>query len=320
VKSFPQLVAFGMRHLRRLRVELMLETRVTGATATDVYLSNGESVPTRTIVSTVGMRANPLAERLEVERDDFGRILTEADLSVPGCEGLWAVGDCAAVPHPDGGTCPPVALYAGHQGTRVGRNVVRSVQGRRPKPYRKAVRMQGVSIGGRAAVGEIRGVGLKGRLPWLMWRFVLRRVIPTRDRRVRVAVDWLLTPFLGRDIVQLGPSERDDYDVRHTVFQPGEPLAARDRPLRFVHILVEGEAEVVRAGEPVALLGPGDHCGRKWLELHDADAVRARTLVRTVTLRSDEANRLQDVLLSTERLVADTRSHTVLDRSKLEAG
>jgi mannose-6-phosphate isomerase-like protein (cupin superfamily) len=297
----------------------MLETRVVGATATDVYLSNGTSVPTRTIVSTVGMRANPLVEALEVERDGRGRVVTDAFLRVPGREGLWAVGDCAAIPHPDGGTCPPVALYAGHQGLRVGRNVVRAVRGARLKPYRKAVRMQGVSIGGRTAVGEIRGIGLRGRIPWLIWRLVLRRVVPTRERRVRVAVDWLLTPFLGRDIVQVGPTDRDDYDVRHTVFQPGEALVERDRPVRFVHIVVEGEADVLRGGEVVGSIGAGDHCGRKWLELREADAVRARTLVRTVSLRSDEANRLQDVLLSTERLVADTRSQPVLDRSALEA-
>ena len=319
VKSFPRLVEFGTRHLRRLGVELMLETRVVGATATDVYLSNGASVPTRTIVSTVGMRPNPLVEALGVERDRRGRVVTDAFLRVPGREGLWAVGDCAAIPHPDGGTCPPVALYAGHQGLRVGRNVVRAVRGARLKPYRKAVRMQGVSIGGRTAVGEIRGIGLRGRIPWLIWRLVLRRVVPTRERRVRVAVDWLLTPFLGRDIVQVGPTDRDDYDVRHTVFQPGEALVERDRPVRFVHIVVEGEADVLRGGEVVGSIGAGDHCGRKWLELREADAVRARTLVRTVSLRSDEANRLQDVLLSTERLVADTRSQPVIDRSALEA-
>ena len=319
VRSYPKLVEFGMSHLRKLGVELMLETRVVGATATDVYLSNGTSVPTRTIVSTVGMKANPLVEALDVERDERGRIVTDAYLGVLGREGLWAVGDCAAVPHPDGGTCPPVALYARYQGFHAGRNIARAASGRPLEPYRKAVRMQGISIGARTAVGEIRGIGLKGRIPWLIWRIVIRRVVPTRDRRVRVAVDWLLTPFLGRDIVQVGPADRDDYDVRHTVFQPGEALVERDRPVRFVHIVVEGEADVLRGGEVVGSIGAGDHCGRKWLELREADTVRARTLVRTVSLRADEANRLQDVLLSTERLVADTRSQPVIDRSTLEA-
>jgi hypothetical protein len=51
-----------------------------------------------------------------------------------------------------------------------------------------------------------------------------------------------------------------------------------------------------------------------------ADAVKARTLVRTVSLRADEANRLQEVLLSSERLVAVTGAIPVVDRETLEAG
>ena len=37
-----------------------------------------------------------------------------------------------------------------------------------------------------------------------------------------------------------------------------------------------------------------------------AEAARALSLVRTVALHEDQANQLQDVLLSTERIVART--------------
>jgi NADH dehydrogenase len=321
-KSFPKLVEFATKHIQKLGCEPMLETRVVGATSTEVYLSNGEHVPTRTIISTVGTKPNPLLDTLGVERDSRGRIVVDDFLHVKGWDNVWAVGDCAAVPHPDGGTCPPVALYAEQQGLHAGRNLVRTARGRTLKPYRKAVRKQGISIGGRTAVGEIRGVGLKGMLPWLIWRAVISRVVPSWDRRIRIAADWLIWPFVGRDIVQVGPSERDDYDVRHNVFQPGESIVERRRPVRFVHVLVEGTADLVRnrAGgfEVVGAIGPGDHCGRKWLELQDLDAVRARSLVRTLSLRADEANRLQDLLSSTDRLVAQTGSFETIDRTLLE--
>lgn len=321
-KAFPDLVAYGTRHIGKLGCELMLETRVAGATAEEVYLTNGEHVPTRTIISTVGTKPNPVVEALDVEKDARGRIVTDELLRVRGRDNVWAVGDCASIPHPDGGTCPPVALYAEQQGLHVGRNVARAVRGERPRPYRKAVRKQGISIGGRTAVGEIRGVPLKGHLPWLVWRAVIWRVIPSWDRRLRAIADWLIWPLVGRDIVPVGPSEKDDYDVRHNVFQPGETIVERRRPVRFVHVLVEGEADLYRERdgglEPVGVLGPGDHCGRKWLELEGFDAVRARSLVRTVSLRADEANRLQDVLSSTGRIVARTTAQPVFDRSQLE--
>jgi NADH:quinone reductase (non-electrogenic) len=322
VKSFPRLVEFGMRHIEKLGCELMLNTRVAGATSTEVYLSNGEHVPTRTIISTVGTKPNPLFDTLDVERDSRGRIVVDDFLRVKGREDIWAVGDCAAVPHPDGGTCPPVALYAEKQGLHLGGNVARAARGEPLKPYRRAVRIQGISIGGRTAVGEIRGIGLKGKLPWIVWRVVITRVVPSWDRRIRIAADWLIWPVVGRDIVQVGPSEREDYGVRHNVFQPGETIVERRRPVRFVHVIVEGEAELIRgeegAGMAIGAIGPGDHCGRKWLELQELDAVRARSLVRTVSLRAEQANALQDVLLSTKRLVANTGSFRTVDRAQLK--
>ncbi|MGZ4440967.1 MAG: NAD(P)/FAD-dependent oxidoreductase, partial [Gaiellaceae bacterium] len=245
VKSFPKLVEFGTRHIEKLGVELMLETRVVGATPTDVYLDNGTHVPTRTIISTVGTKPNPLLDTLDVERDSRGRVVTDEFLRVKGREDVWAVGDCASIPHPDGGTCPPVALYAEQQGLHVGGNVARAARGEDLKPYRRAVRMQGISIGGRTAVGEIHGVGLKGTMPWIVWRIVISRVVPSWDRRIRIALDWLLWPLVGRDIVQVGPSERDDYDARHNVFQPGETIVEQARPVRFVHIIVEGDADLL---------------------------------------------------------------------------
>jgi CRP-like cAMP-binding protein len=71
-------------------------------------------------------------------------------------------------------------------------------------------------------------------------------------------------------------------------------------------VIVEGEVELVTGEEIVENLRAGDHFGRKSIELSRADTARARTLVRTVALRADQANELQDVLLSTDRIVART--------------
>jgi hypothetical protein len=62
----------------------------------------------------------------------------------------------------------------------------------------------------------------------------------------------------------------------------------------------------MRNGEVMNTIGPGGHFGRKWLEQHGADAVRSRTLVRTLVLHADQANVLQDLLLSSEPLIAKT--------------
>jgi NADH:quinone reductase (non-electrogenic) len=303
VKAFPKLVDFAMRHSCGLGVELMLNTRVAAATPSEVVLSNGAHVPTRTIVSAVGTRPNPLLDQLPFERDDRGRVVVDACLRVPGYDGVWAAGDCAAAPHPKGGTCPPVALYACRLGRQLGENVARVVRGDPPRPSRVNVRMQGVSIGRRTAVGELGGIGLHGLLPWLFWRSVVLSVIPSWDRRVRTVSDWLVWPLVGRDVVQLGSARPDDYEVEHHVFQPGESMLERHRPVRYVHVILEGAAEVTGQAGTIASLNAGDHFNGRVLERHGGDSVRAVTVVRTISLRVEQARRLQQALAAAEPLV-----------------
>jgi NADH dehydrogenase len=324
-RGYPKLVEYGMKHSRKLGVELMLETRVTGATPNEVYLSNGDHIPTRTIVSTVGSKPWPILDEIDLPKDARGRLVTDEFLRVDGRPELWAGGDCGSVPHPKGGTCPPVALFAKKEGQQIGKNIARSLAGKPLRPFRGSVIGQGISIGNRTAVGTLKGIPMKGKLAWLSWRSVVwGYAIPSWDRRFRLLADWLIWPFVGRDIVQMGPSEATAYAVRHHDYQPGEPIAESARPVQLVHIIVEGEVEVYRGrdtgGELLETIGAGDHFGRKWLERRGADAARAKSLVRTLTLHEDQANQLQDVLLSTERIVARTSMMPAVDVEALKRG
>jgi len=307
-RSYPQLVRYGMRHAERLGVELMLETKVVGATPNEVHLSNGQHVPTRTIISTVGTKPVAVLEELPLERDPRGRLVVDEHLRVPGQDDVWAGGDCAAVPHPRGGTCPPVATYAIAHGAHIGRNLSRALTGKPPKPFRSGVIGQAVSIGRRTAVGDVKGVPLRGKVAWLGWRVVGFAIFPSWDRRLHLLADWSVWPLVGRDIVQMTSSLMPDYEVRHNVYQAGEVIAERARPVRYVHVIVEGEVELIGRQETVDTIGPGSHFGRKSLEQAEADVARAKSLVRTVALRAEQANRLQDVLLSTGRIVARTEA------------
>ena len=103
--------------------------------------------------------------------------------------------------------------------------------------------------------------------------------------------------------------------MRHQAFGAGEVLARAARPVREVHVILEGDVVLRRDGEVVELLNPGGHFGRKGLELRGADEARALTRVRTLTLREDQANQLQDVLASTGRLAARTGSFPTSTRS-----
>jgi NADH:ubiquinone reductase (H+-translocating) len=201
-KSFPGLVRYAARRLKHLRVEVRLETRVAAATPDEVVLSSGERIPTRTIISCSGVAASPLLDRLPFPKDERGRIITDRFLRVGGAANVWAAGDCAAVPHPRGGSCPQLAHYAATGGTQIARNIRRLLAGREPRPYRFAGLGEACSLGHRCAVAQMAGIPLTGFPAWLGWRIiVLSMFMPSWGRRVRLLFDWFATPLLGREIV-----------------------------------------------------------------------------------------------------------------------
>jgi hypothetical protein len=233
-------------------------------------------------------------DRPELKRDGRGRILTDTYLRAEGLDDVWAGGDCAAVNHPAGGTCPPAAIYALRQGRQIGRNLSSVIGGRPPSPFDYAGIGQAASIGNRTAVGELRGLEFTGRLAWLLWRAILFYHLPSWDRRLRIIGDWLIWPLAGRDIAELTVAELDQYEIRPASFEPGQTILTGGEATNRIYLILSGEVEV-SDGEQPATLGPGDRFGHL---LSDPDLVRgyrARTQVKVLVVRADQAERLQEM-------------------------
>lgn len=309
--AFPRLVERAMARQRKLGVEVLTSTLVEAVTPTEVRLSDGQRIPTRTVVSAVGMKPHAIVARLELEFDRRGRIVTDDACRVVGDRpGLWAAGDCAAVPKPGGGTCPPVALYALKQGRHLGRNILRELAGADCKPFRWPGLGQAASVGNRYAVGELKGVQVWGFPAWCLWRGFLFRYFPSWDGRLRMLADWLIWPVVGRSMVELRPSGLSDFDITPNVFQPGEVMVRERAAGRYIHIILDGAVEICLedGGAPLAVLGPGDHFGQRWTESFEPELARARTPVHTIAISREQAPRLQEVLGSTG-LMLDGSGH-----------
>ncbi|MFZ5814457.1 MAG: FAD-dependent oxidoreductase [Bacillota bacterium] len=294
----PRLVAYATRHLQRLGVEVLTGTRVAWSTPNEVGLSNGMRIPTRTLISAVGTRAAPILQSLPVEQDERGRVVVGRTLQVPGFPHVLAAGDCAAVPHPKGGTCPPVGIFALEQGKRASGNILRLMAGQEPRPFTFAGLGQAVSIGRRTAVAEAFGMEFKGLSSWLIWRLLLFSFIPTWDRRLRLLADWLIWPLVGRDIVEMSVSDADDYEISHHRFQPGEEIIGAGQFGRYLYLISEGEVEVWADGHLQSTLGPGGRFGHARRDRRVQESFRARGSVQAVSVRADQAHRLRAVLSS----------------------
>ncbi|MFF8726393.1 NAD(P)/FAD-dependent oxidoreductase [Streptomyces sp. NPDC015171] len=192
------------RVLRARGVEVRTGTSVKEATRDGVLLTDGEFVPSRTLVWCVGVRPDPLVEAVgqPLER---GRLIVDPYLRLPGRPDVFACGDAAAVPDLErpGAFTPMTAQHAWRQGRVAGENVAGSLGlGRRRRAYRHHDLGFAVDLGGVRAAANPFGIPLSGPAAGVVTRGYHLAALP--GNRVRVAADWLLDAVLPRQGVQLG--------------------------------------------------------------------------------------------------------------------
>jgi NADH:quinone reductase (non-electrogenic) len=202
----PSLAAFAQRELTGRGIEIRTSTMVSEITQTTATLSDGEVVPTRTVVWTAGVRPHPVVAELGLPLDGGGRIVTDRFMRVAGHEDtVWAIGDAAAVPDParPGQPSPPTAQHAIRQGRRVGRNVAAALGAGRMRPFRYKTLGVFVDMGHGKAVAETMGLRWRGTPAWLLARTYHLALMPGTGRKLRLLVDWNVELLFKRDIAKL---------------------------------------------------------------------------------------------------------------------
>jgi NADH dehydrogenase FAD-containing subunit len=203
-----ELAEFAMQKLTQSGVEVILGTRVTGATENEVKIKDGRIIPTNTIIWTGGVAPNPIVEEISCKHDErSGRIAVNKFLEVEGYPGVFAIGDCAFIIDPHTGKpYPPTAQHAIREGTVVSNNIISLIEGK-AESNRKAFdyKTKGMmaSIGKRNGVGELLGFEVQGFVAWWIWRSYYLANLPTLQKKIRVMVDWTLDFFFRRDVTML---------------------------------------------------------------------------------------------------------------------
>jgi len=196
--------AYSRRDLERRGVEIVTGSRVASADDSGLTLHGGRRFETRTIVWSAGVRPSPFLAKTQFPHGRGGTIATDADMSVPGYAGVWALGDCAAIPDGKGGTFPPTAQHAIREGALLARNIAASLRGQATRQFRYSSLGMMASLGGRKAVAQLPGNRvLTGFLAWFLWRTYYLSRLPGLERKLRVAFDWTLELAFPRDIAEL---------------------------------------------------------------------------------------------------------------------
>ncbi len=196
--------AYARGRLAERGFEIRLGTAIRELSETAVTVGDGEVIPTRTVIWTGGVRPAPAVAESGVEVDHAGRVVTAPTMATSR-EGVFAIGDCASIPRAggDGGAFAPTAQNAVREATRLAENIVARIDGRPMTAFRYETIGTLASIGHHTGVGVVFGIRVRGWLAWFMWRGYYWSRVPGFNRKVRVAIDWLLTAIFGADSVQL---------------------------------------------------------------------------------------------------------------------
>ena len=139
--------------LKQLGVETRLGAGVASLDASGVTLSNGEHIETETVIWAAGIRAAPLTAQIPGERDNFGRLLVDRDLRVPGVAGVFATGDTARAACDDAGNYALMSCqHATRMGAFAGNNAAAELLGAPTRPYHQKAYVTCLDLGEAGAL------------------------------------------------------------------------------------------------------------------------------------------------------------------------
>ncbi|MCX5206367.1 NAD(P)/FAD-dependent oxidoreductase [Streptomyces sp. NBC_00237] len=223
----------AVRVLERRGVEMSLGVSVASATEGSVTLTDGRTLPCRTLVWTAGVAPSPLIATLDAETER-GRLVTRADLTVPGFDGVYALGDAASVPDLATGAdavCAPTAQHATRQGKAAAMNVLSAIRGFPGADYRHRDLGLVVDLGGAQAVARPLGVPLSGIVAQGVTTAYHLMALRTLTARSRAVGGWLLNALAGDDYVRIGLQAEQESTLDHFESRKGYLSRAEVREL-----------------------------------------------------------------------------------------
>ena len=198
----PRLGRYTDQRLRRLGVEVQMQTRVQQVTPAGAQLQSGQLLASATVIWTAGLEAAIPEVSTELAAGTKGKLRVRPTLQLADHANVYAIGDAAYVEH-GGKALTGVAPEALQQGVAVARNLRRQIQGEAPRPFSYFNKGRLAIIGCYAGVGQVAGLSLTGPLPWLMWLAVHLVYLPGFRNRLLVLLTWLQGYVMGDRAVRL---------------------------------------------------------------------------------------------------------------------
>jgi NADH dehydrogenase len=116
---------------------------------------------------------------------------------------VWALGDCASIPGPDGRPYPALAQHTVREARHVARNIKAAIDGHTLRPFIFRSLGTMASLGHTRAVALVFGMRITGFPAWWLRRTYYLFQMPRWDRRLRIMLDWTIALFFRPDITRV---------------------------------------------------------------------------------------------------------------------
>jgi NADH:ubiquinone reductase (non-electrogenic) len=188
---------YTKRHFLHAGIEVRMQAKVQAIERDRVVLAGGEVIPCGLVLWAGGNAPVPLVSSLGLPLDRRGRVIVDDHLRVAGREGVYALGDCAAIGDP---ALPATAQVAQQQGKYLAGALASIRDEAYVEPFRFKAAGMLAYIGGGEALADLPNVKWSGRGAWIFWRSVYLTKLVSPANKIKVLFDWVKARLFGRDL------------------------------------------------------------------------------------------------------------------------
>lgn len=185
--------------LSKLGVEIKLNIHVKDYVNDSVILSNGETIPTKTLIWAAGVSSKMFEGIPESSYGRGKRLIVNEYNQVQGLPNVYAIGDTCLqtsdAGFPQGH--PQVAQVALQQGKNTAQNFMRMAKQKPLHPFTYTDKGTMAIIGRNKAVADIPKPDLhfKGFTAWFMWLFIHLASLITYRNKITTLYNWMIAYF-----------------------------------------------------------------------------------------------------------------------------
>lgn len=149
------------KRLEKLGVEILKESFISELTSEGFLLKEKERIDTKTLIWAAGIKVSEIGEKVELQKNEKGRLLADKYLKAEGKDGVYLVGDNIGYKEEKGYT-PQIVEAAIQSGKTVATNILANIQGEKETEFKPEYHGFMVSIGGRYAISDTMGMKMSG--------------------------------------------------------------------------------------------------------------------------------------------------------------